>query len=64
MKLKDYRKLRGLTLEQASEELKVSAGTVSRWENGTIPKPCEMVKIKRWSNGAVMPNDFYEEVVS
>lgn len=63
MKLKTYRKLLSLTLEDVGEELKVSAGTVSRWENGAIPKPLEMAKIKRWSANAIQPNDFYPDGV-
>lgn len=62
MKLKDYRTLLGRTLEQVAEELRVSAGTVSRWERGeSIPGRDEMRRIKDWSSGAVLANDFYEE---
>ncbi len=44
--LKDLRKERGLTQDQAAEALFVSSKTVSRWETGaTIPDLETLVKL-------------------
>lgn len=64
MKLRDYIALTGKTLEQVATELDsgATAGTVSRWQSGKIiPRRDEMNRIKTWSKGAVMPNDFYPD---
>ena len=60
MHLKDYIALTGKSLPDVGRELGVSAAAVSRWQNGkAIPEPHLMRKIMKWSNGNVMPNDFY-----
>lgn len=62
MKLKDYRALLKLTIEQAAEQLGTVKENVWRWENGKhIPRAEHMANIQKWSKGAVMATDFYSE---
>lgn len=64
MRLGEYITARGITLTQAAKELRCPVSTVHRWINGGIPEVSAMRNITRWSNGAVMANDFYYEVQS
>ncbi len=60
MKLKTYRELRGLTIKAAADQIGVSDVAWGYWESGrSIPEEANMAAIAKWSNGAVMPNDFY-----
>ena len=60
MLLQKYIDLRQLTQRQAAEELAVPSSTMHRWCAGEcVPRPDEMRRIIQWSDGAVMPNDFY-----
>ncbi|HVO92520.1 MAG TPA: helix-turn-helix transcriptional regulator [Terriglobales bacterium] len=60
MKLRKYRELKGLTIEAAAAEIGVSDVAFGYWERGrSIPDEANMAAIAKWSNGAVMPNDFY-----
>lgn len=59
MKLKDYRKLAGLTRPAAAAALGVNTVTVWRWETGRVVPGAKVARrIMAWSKGAVTPNDF------
>lgn len=58
MRLRTYRKLRELTIEDAATQLGVHHLTLWRWENGRSPEPSMMREIFLWSGGAVRPEDF------
>lgn len=67
MRLRDYRKIKGLTLNQVAESIGVkSRMTISRYErepsdpNFRMPDRDVMKRIAAWSAGAVTPNDFYD----
>jgi transcriptional regulator with XRE-family HTH domain len=55
MKLESFRKQRGLTQQQAAQELGLaSKGYFSRLESGKDPMPLRLaLRIERWSEGAV-----------
>ena len=55
------RQSRGLTLEQAAEEIGVTKTTVWRYERGRIPHGDHMSRIISWSGGAITANDFYAD---
>lgn len=59
MKLSQYRKAKGLTLDAIAEKIGRSAATVSRIERG-LNKPdwATMLAIEEATNGDVTPNDF------
>ena len=60
MKLKKCRELKGQTMQQAADAVGVSDVCWLYWECGKrIPEEANMAAIVKWSNGAVMPNDFY-----
>lgn len=60
MQLAKYIELRGISQREAAEQLGVSKSAMNYWCSGTqIPRPADMRRIVEWSNGAVMPNDFY-----
>lgn len=62
MNLKDYREIRNITAVEAAKELGVTYLRYWRWESGDImPKIDQMIKIKRWSKGAVTADDFYSQ---
>ena len=58
MKLKDYRKLRGLTRRAVGEALGVNQITIWRWETGkTAPRRTQVRAVIAWSAGAVTAAD-------
>ena len=59
--LTKYRKATDQTLEAFGEKIGASKGTVSKWENGTIPRPEYMRKISEATSGSVTANDWYTE---
>lgn len=65
MKLKDYRKQAGLSVDEARQKIGVSAVTWRAWERDAmhpkakVPKSLNMIKLFIWSRGAVEPNDFH-----
>jgi transcriptional regulator with XRE-family HTH domain len=54
-----YRKAQSLTVEAFGNLIGASKGTVSKWENGTIPRPEYMRKISEATNNAVTAGDWY-----
>ena len=63
MKLSEYRKSAGLTLEQFAEAVGVSDVAIGRYERGErTPKSKVMVQIAKITDGAVKPNDFFDAV--
>lgn len=61
MRLKDFRKMRGITLTQACKQLDVSYQALWLWENGLrFPTKKNLKKIYKWSGGAVRPYDFFD----
>lgn len=60
MKLKKYMETNEITLEKAASELGMTYENVRRYAAGlVIPRSNNMQKITEWSEGEVMPNDFY-----
>ncbi len=60
MKLKDYRKLMGLTRSKAAAQLGTTGATVYRWETGRMaPSVKSANRIQAWSRGAVTLNDLF-----
>lgn len=65
MKLKDYRKQHGFSVNDVAAALRVTAVSVRFWEAeppGRRKIPCseKMIEIYQWSHGHVSPNDFYD----
>lgn len=63
MHLKDYRKLRGITLAAVAGELGTTPSVISRYERGRVPDPAMMRRLIGWSRGAVQPNDFFADAL-
>lgn len=64
MKLRDYRKSKNLSVNDAAAQNDVSAVTWRWWESGkTIPDKANKKKIYEWSEHQVEPNDFYDFVL-
>ena len=61
MTLKEYLHLNGIKQNKFVEVLSVSHGTISRWVKGHIPPPDKIILIEKITNGAVKPEDWYEE---
>lgn len=60
-KLRNWRRLQGLTQAAAAARLGVARRTWHQWEQGTyIPGPAHMIELVNLTGGAVQPNDFYE----
>lgn len=63
MKLIEWRKLQRLTQVELANELEVSQTNIATWENErSVPSPKLMRRIIELTKGAVMPNDFYNEI--
>lgn len=60
MKLRDWRKSRGVSPEELAERLGCHRTTVVRYELRRVPDPEMMRKIVLVTDGAVQPNDFYD----
>lgn len=61
MKLADYMAVHGLGPSEMARRLKVNHATVIRYRDGVrIPEPEVMRRIRETTDGAVMPNDFYD----
>lgn len=61
MKLREYRRRRGLTLSELAESIGVTEGAASRYETGTRrPRPGIIARIHRTTRGLVTANDFFE----
>lgn len=59
MKLYDWRKREGFTLEQVADKIGCSSATVSRLENGKqSPSLALANRLRLASSGEVTPNDF------
>ena len=64
MKLRDWRKLRGLTTTEAAQLLGLSQPTISRIERGqSWPNRVTMERIAVVTENAVTANDFVQEQV-
>lgn len=62
MLLKDYISQAGKTVVVSAKEMDIPYVTLKRYCDGTrLPKPVFMKKIINWSNGQVLPNDFYDK---
>lgn len=59
--LTKFRKAENQTLEAFGDSIGASKGTVSKWENGTIPRPEYMRKIAEITGNRVTANDWYTE---
>lgn len=61
-KLRDCIKARGWLQTEFAERCEVDTVTVYRWISGkNTPSPKHLKKIKEVTNGAITPNDFYED---
>lgn len=59
--LTTYRVSQGnMTLDAFAKLVGASKGTVSKWENGTIPRRDQMMKIIEVTNGEVTSAAWYE----
>ena len=58
--LKEYRLDRGLTQAALAQLVGTKKGTVSKWEQGTVPSLKFMRRIAEVTDGAVTANDFYD----
>ena len=59
MKLADYRKESGKTLDELSREWGVPLTTLANWEAGKrTPRLAAALQIERWTEGLVRPQDF------
>lgn len=59
-KLRNWRRLRGLTQAAAAARLGVARRTWHQWEQGAIvPGPGHMIELVQLTGGEVQPNDFY-----
>jgi transcriptional regulator with XRE-family HTH domain len=59
--LRKWRKAKGLTLEQAADEVGAVRQMWSDWERRRRrPGPTFMIEIFRLTDGQVVPNDFYD----
>ena len=62
MKLAEYRKEVEQTLDQLAREWGVPLTTLANWEAGhRTPRLETALKIKRWTDGKVTPEDFAAE---
>jgi transcriptional regulator with XRE-family HTH domain len=60
MKLREWRRQKGMTLADVGALIGVSAVTVCRWEKDkALPKWPNMAALTEASGGAVQANDFY-----
>ena len=60
MRLKEYFEINGITPDMAAEALDTTVVSINRYLKGRrIPKFEMVLKIKSWTSGAVMPNDWY-----
>lgn len=60
MTFKDYLTDKKLTLADAAKALNVTHQACRYWASGDrVPRPKQMQKIIKWSNGRVTPADFY-----
>jgi len=61
MKLHAYCQARKISIARAGRELGIDCrATICRYANGDrVPPPDMVVRIYRWSNGAIKPADWY-----
>ena len=65
MKLKEYRKLRGLSRAKFGVLVQASGLTVWRWETGrSMPEPSKITLIKEVTKGAVTADDHHQAVAA
>lgn len=61
MDFKSYLEKNNISKKQAAEELGFNEMDIHRYSNKlVIPRPEKLIKIVKWSNGEIQPNDFYE----
>lgn len=62
MKLRDWRRAAGKTVDDVAVALRVTTDTVYRWEQGKlIPRRATMIRITAMTGGAVRADDFFGE---
>jgi hypothetical protein len=60
MTFNEFLKKERWTVSKISKELELNNATVSKWKyEGVIPRKPDMIKIYRFTEGKVTPNDFY-----
>ena len=58
MRLDEYRKNKGLSCDQAAEQIGVDGATFNRWERGeSVPGGINLMRLVAWSGGAVTSAD-------
>lgn len=61
MKLAAYLTMNEIKQRMMAEALSLHILTVNRWCTGrSMPTRSDMLRIYRWTNGEVQPNDFYD----
>ena len=62
MRLKRYRIQNDIPASRVCKELGIGRSTLSRYETGSqFPRPEILVRIKKWSDGQVTPEDFLDQ---
>jgi transcriptional regulator with XRE-family HTH domain len=62
MRLRDWIKTNGTTQTELAAMVDLSPGMMSRICNGYLPSPAAMIRIAAATKGAVLPNDFFENL--
>lgn len=64
MLLKDYLFAEKIKVYQLASAINVSQPTVTQWKNGdAIPTMKNMKKLITFTNGYVLPNDFFKDFI-
>ena len=61
MDIRSYRAWQGLTLAKLAEMVEVSEASMSRYQNGRVPRPEIVARIVKVTGGAVQHADLYQD---
>jgi transcriptional regulator with XRE-family HTH domain len=59
MTIKQFRKSKGLSMQELSKMVGLAEFSIERYEKGRIPNKRAMLRLWRGTKGKVQPNDFY-----
>lgn len=64
MDLRSFLRAAKITVSKMADDLKISQPTVTQWKNGiAIPNMSNMKKLMIYTQGLVMPNDFFTDFI-